>query len=976
MAPRDGDAICRLLFMLIILGYLADPHGCMLQYGRDELLHVLNTRDCMFDESTPLHKDILLATDHGSTGGHFGRPLRKRGKRSGALVRFRRRSSRPPLPAILLSNVRSINNKSDEFLYLLENKREYSDCSVVCLTETWLVPDTPDSAFVPHGFSAYRADRCPTKSGKASGGGICLLVNDRWCTDTTVISKSCSPDIETLVINCRPFYSPREFASVVLVGVYIDPAAKKQDINTALHEVISQTENSFPESTLIISGDFNHINLKKTLQSYIQHIDIPTHKDGKTLDHCYTTVKNAYKAVARPYLGNSDHNMILLIPTYKSLFKTVKPVHKTVKRWTEDASLSLQNCLEITDWDMFKSTSTSLDEYTDVVTSYVSFCFDSCIPSKTVKVNSNDKDWVNQDFRNCLHKKNDAFHKGDNEAVKKANYDIKKSIRRAKAEYGQKLENRFKEGNAQAVWNGVQKVTKYKKKASIIDCEPNLPNKLNDFYGRFDQANTSQPPNIPPPSPDSESPFVITETEVRSLFKKQNERKAAGPDGVAPAVLKRCADQLAPIYTDVFNESLKLRKVPSCFKKSIIVPVPKKPVISKLNDYRPVALTSVIMKIFERFVLKFLQTATADQLDSHQFAYRSNRSVDDAVSLGIHYVLEHLEKADTYARVLFIDYSSAFNTIIPDKLYNKLLSMGITQSICDWILDFLLYRPQVVRVGGLFSGETVLSTGAPQGCVLSPLLFTLFTNDCISDDNTVKVIKFSDDTTVEGLITDGNESIYREQVAKLANWCMDNNLELNVSKTKEVIVDFRTKPTNILPITINGEDVEQVDSFKFLGTTISKDLKWEVHISSALKKARQRMFFLRQLNKFRVGQQILSTFYRSVIESVLTFSITIWYGTATKKDLDQMNKILKTASNIIGTEVPSLFEIYEKRTIRRATNTIQDSSHPANWLLQPLPSMRRLRSIMSKHVRFTNSFYPAAIRIINEKKLTCKILKL
>ena len=326
------------------------------------------------------------------------------------------------------------------------------------------MPDTPDSAFTPPGFTAFRADRCPVKSGKVAGGGICLLVNNRWCTDTDVISQSCSPDIETLAINCRPFYSPREFSSIVLVGVYTDPKAKKSDILTVLHDLMTQLENKFPNSTIIVTGDFNQNKMKQTLSNYFQHVDIPTHKSGNILDHCYSTIRNCYKAVARPGFGNSDHKTILLIPTYKSQLKSTKPTYKTVRKWTDDACASLQNCLETSDWVMFKSSSENLNEYTDVVTSYISFCYDTCVPPNTVKVKANDKEWVNKDFKDCMKNKFDAFMNNDEEGLKKAKYDIRKSVRRAKAIYGKNLEKQFDNSDAQGVWNGVQKITNYKKK--------------------------------------------------------------------------------------------------------------------------------------------------------------------------------------------------------------------------------------------------------------------------------------------------------------------------------------------------------------------------------------------------------------------------------------------------------------------------------------------------------------------------------
>ncbi len=233
---------------------------------------------------------------------------------------------------------------------------------------------------------------------------------------------------------------------------------------------------------------------------------------------------------------------------------------------------------------------------------------------------------------------------------------------------------------------------------------------------------------------------------------------------MTPACLKICADQLATIFTQIFNRSLELCEVPSCFKRSTIIPVPKKPKITGLNDYRPVALTSVAMKSFERLVLAYLKDITGPLLDPLQFAYRANRSVDDAVNMGLHFILQHLDRPGTYVRILFVDFSSAFNTIITDTLQNKLTQLSVPTSVCQWINSFLTDRQQSVMLGKFTSNTHTISTGAPQGCVLSPLLFSLYTNDCTPKDPSVKLLKFADNTTLIGLIQDGDESAYRQGV--------------------------------------------------------------------------------------------------------------------------------------------------------------------------------------------------------------------
>ena len=156
------------------------------------------------------------------------------------------------------------------------------------------------------------------------------------------------------------------------------------------------------------------------------------------------------------------------------------------------------------------------------------------------------------------------------------------------------------------------------------------------------------------------------------------------PDKISASTLKNCAEQLAPVFCDIFNQSLHLCKVPTCFKMSAVIPVPKKPKIKSLNDYWPVALTSITLKGFEHLVLHYLKSATNSLLDPFKFAYRASTSVEDAVSLGLPHILEHLDSPNTHAHIVFIDYSSAFNTTIPVKLFSKLRQLSINSQMCQW----------------------------------------------------------------------------------------------------------------------------------------------------------------------------------------------------------------------------------------------------------------------------------------------------
>ncbi len=278
------------------------------------------------------------------------------------------------------------------------------------------------------------------------------------------------------------------------------------------------------------------------------------------------------------------------------------------------------------------------------------------------------------------------------------------------------------------MWQGINNITGFKgNKPATVNIAASLPDELNTFYARFEADNTAH--TAPAAAAEEVSPLSLSVADITRSFKRVNIRKAVGPDGISGRVLRACAFQLAGFFTDIFNLSLSLSVVPACFKKSTIVPIPKKNKITCLNDWRPVALTPIFSKCFEKLVRDHICSVLPASLDPLQFAYRNNRSTDVAIAFTLHTALSHLQNKNTYVRMLFVDYSSsAFNTIVPATLVAKLQTLGLNRSLCSWILDFLTGRSQVVRMGNNTSSPLVLNTGAPQGCVLSPLLYSLYTH--------------------------------------------------------------------------------------------------------------------------------------------------------------------------------------------------------------------------------------------------------
>ena len=280
-------------------------------------------------------------------------------------------------------------------------------------------------------------------------------------------------------------------------------------------------------------------------------------------------------------------------------------------------------------------------------------------------------------------------------------------------------------------WQGLNKITGYKQSKKSVDVKDKaaFAEELNTFYARFDTVDYSDKhDNIRIDSGVSECNCDFSEGEIRSVFKGLIKQKAPGPDGLSPTVLKLCTDELAPVFKFIFDNTVIHHNIPLIWKMSAVVPVPKKSVPKQMNDYRPVALTPVPMKCLEKLVLKEIVKFTKPQMDQHQFAYQPKLGVEDAVLTLLHKTSAHLEDKNTYSRVMFIDFSSAFNTLQPHVIVKTLQELNVPDKWCYWILEFLTNRKQYVRVENVVSSMCTTNTGASQGCVLSPMLFVIYTN--------------------------------------------------------------------------------------------------------------------------------------------------------------------------------------------------------------------------------------------------------
>ena len=281
--------------------------------------------------------------------------------------------------------------------------------------------------------------------------------------------------------------------------------------------------------------------------------------------------------------------------------------------------------------------------------------------------------------------------------------------------------------------------------------------------------------------------------------------------------------------------------------------------------------------------------------------------------------------------------------------------------LTTWLADHSLFAYRTV------SDRVVSNTGAPQGTVLSPLLFTLYTSDFSYCTESCHLQKFSDDSAIVGCIEGGDEGEYRTVVGNFVSWCELNHLQLNATKTKELIVDLRRVKTQVGPVFIQGVPVDSVEEYKYLGVYFNNKLDWTRNTEAVYKKGQSRLFFLRRLRSFNICRTMLRMFYESVVASAIFFAVTCWGSGMRVADTNRLNRLIKRAGDVVGEELDTLTTVADRRMLSRLRTIMDNASHPLfSTLAQRRSSFsRRLLLPRCTTERHRKSFLPVVIKLYN-----------
>ena len=309
---------------------------------------------------------------------------------------------------------------------------------------------------------------------------------------------------------------------------------------------------------------------------------------------------------------------------------------------------------------------------------------------------------------------------------------------------------------------------------------------------------------------------------------------AAGPDGVPAILLMNCRLVISRPLALLWGKSLQDGKIPAICKTANIVPIHKGKSRAVPANYRPVALTSQLIKIFEKVVRRKI----VSHLDRHnsfnisQHGFRAGRSCVSQLLSHFDHVTALLEQGKS-VDVIYLDFAKAFDKVDIGVTLRKLHSLGIRGNVGRWLTAFLTNREQAVVINNSRSQAQPMISGVPQGSVLGPLLFLILIGDIDQEVAHSFLSSFADDTRVgRGIESEGDARLLQADLEAVYRWADTNNMMFNSDKFE--VLRYKAKNQNVdFSYTSNGgESIAEKNSLTDLGVTMSCDATFREHIQA------------------------------------------------------------------------------------------------------------------------------------------------
>jgi len=798
-------------------------------------------------------------------------------------------------------NIRSLGKSLEAIKQLAKDEK----IGLLCLTETHLESDPIDLRRLrTEGFQVLERAR-PLKASTSADtihyrnfGGVAIIASPT--IRLTKLNTSSPSSFEHL---CSRVTS--NGSSCVILLIY---RPGSQPVSSLFFDELSSMLEALATSTdpLIVTGDVNirldrpdDPNCKRFNEligsfGFDNRVTEPTHDRGGLLDVLLTRSDLPPPTTTLINTGLSDH---LLIKWSTDLRVKPSPYTTSTRRsWSRLNVDEFRSAVEhstLCDSELLKSL--DVDQlgnlYNDVITSIL----DKLLPVKTVTTRKRPSDpWYDE---SCRDEKRVAgllqrqYNRSTNAGDKAINHSLwRDQTRKYRRLLNTKRSNFWLDeinSNRSAprkLWQSIDKVLGRRR----VPADDSLrADQLHDFFDKKVadiRATTadSDSPTFTSTSHSLGSFSPVTSSDVTACINLTNN-KQSDLDPIPTWLLKECASAISPFITILFNSSLAAGVFPSVFKSAVITPLLKKQGLepSDVKHYRPISNLSVLSKILERIVAKQLvgYIDSSSLFPAFQSAYRKFHSTETALTNVLSDILSAIDGGNT-ALMSMLDMSAAFDTVDHQILLQRLnTSFGISSTVLEWFTSYLSNRQQCVQHSGHTSTTTTLTCGVPQGSVLGPILFILYTADItkIIEKHELHHHLYADDSQIYGFCqpsTVDNAHLRNKLtycIGEVASWMRSNRLQFNSSKTELI---WFTSPRRLnhldnIPFLVCADLVQPTNEVRDLGLQLDNCLSLVPHITKVVRTCfgvlRQLRTVIRSLPR-DVSRQLVQSFVLSHVD--------------------------------------------------------------------------------------------------------------
>jgi len=820
------------------------------------------------------------------------------------------------------------------------------------VTETWLNARIPTEAVDIAGYVFHRHDRADGRQ----GGGVGVYVGHN--ISCVRLADAETPLLETLWLLFRCKRMPRSLSHLLIGVVYHPPDAVNRTMSDHLVDTIDALMKCHPSAGVILLGDFNQL-YDAPLRDYpLKQIVRSATRGTSTLDKVYTSAADWYlPPIILPNIAGSDHASVL-VQALQNNVKRGREVAVTVRSNDSNGKVLLAHALKSVNWSpLYRMT--DVDSMTTFFNSTITTLIDRYLPERVVVRHTSNKPWVTEKFCRLIRQRQHAWTTGNMDRYRSLRNRIVRLSRSLRQNYYHKRVQNLRRCNASNWWRETKRLTGQSNKSDLSGladsvCDGDVQQLTNIINKSLQQVSADLQPLTTNDFAMCDSipcQYTIYPEEVYDKLSRINTRKAPGPDQLPNWILKEFAFLLCDPICCIFNTSVQHGIVPTLWKSANVVPIPKvTPARSIESDLRPISLTPTLSKILESFIGGWMLETVCSKFDPKQFGGLKGRSTTHALIDILHQWHSALDGGNS-VRVLFIDYAKAFDHIDHTLVLRRMVEMGVPDFIIQWTFSFLSSRRQRVKIGQYVSNWLTLNGSMPQGTWLGLYIFLMVINSLAAS---IPLHKYVDDVTITETLARSKPSVMQMVLDDVTEWSINNLMNINYKKTKEMLIGTISKdPPSAL--TLGGNEIERVTSFKLLGATISETLNWDENTSTICSKAAKRLHFLKLLKRSGMSTEDLTYYYSTVVRPVLEYCSIVWNTSLTEEQSDRLEHIQRRAERIIGltdeaNKLPTLKKRRDEQT-KRFFNSILQSSSCLHHLLPPKRDIE-----LTDRLRYANTF--------------------